>query len=171
MAKVLALRLSFAFLALCPSCRRGSILAWTKHQNHGGTTIMAQGFAPVPSEVEKIVTRTMDAAFAVHRALGPGLLESVYEICLCHELSKCGLAFQRQLILPVVYDGVRLEAGLRIDLFVEESVIIEIKAVEKRIPLHEAQLITYLKLTGCRLGLLINFNVLLLKNGMKRLVL
>lgn len=131
---------------------------------------MKPGFEPIPAETDRTAREIVDAAIAVHRALGPGLLESVYEICLCHELSKRGLRFQHQLSLPVVYDGVRLEAGLRLDVVVEDCVIIEIKAVEKMIPLYEAQLLTYLKLTECRVGLLINFNVTLLKDGLKRLV-
>ena len=113
----------------------------------------------------------MDAAFKVHRTLGPGLLESVYEVCLCHELAKQKIAFQKQLSLPIVYDGVRLDAGLRLDLLVADVVIVELKAVEKMNPLYEAQLLTYLKLTGKRVGLLMNFNASVLKDGFKRLVL
>ncbi len=113
----------------------------------------------------------LDSAFAVHRALGPGLLESVYETCLCHVLSKRRVAFQRQLALPVLYDGVRLDAGLRIDLLVADDVIVELKAVERMTSLFEAQLLTYLRLTGKRLGLLINFNVEMLKDGITRRVL
>ena len=113
----------------------------------------------------------MDAAFKVHRALGPGLIEAVYEVCLCRELAMLEMPFQRQLELPVVYEGIRLDAGLRLDLLVDDSVIVELKAVEKMIPLHEAQVLTYLKLTGKRLGLLINFNVPVLKDGFKRIVL
>lgn len=113
----------------------------------------------------------VDAAFKVHQTLGPGLLESVYEICLCHELKKADLAFQHQVSLPVVYDGLRLDAGMRLDVVVEESVIIELKAVEQLLPIHKAQLLTYLKLTGIRLGLLINFNVSLIKNGIQRVIL
>jgi len=128
-------------------------------------------YEPISQEIEQIVTKVMDAAFKVHRALGPGLLESVYEVCLCHELSKQSISFQKQLSLPVFYDGVRLDAGLRLDLLVEDALIVELKAVEKMIPLYEAQLLTYLKLTDKRLGLLINFNVPVLKNGFKRLVL
>lgn len=130
---------------------------------------MAQ-FDPIPDRTEEVIRKTMDAAFAVHRTLGPGLLESVYEICLCHELSKRGISFQHQVSVPVVYDAMRLEAGLRLDVVVEECVIVEIKAVEKLIPLFEAQLLTYLKLTGCRVGLLVNFNVPLLKDGLQRIV-
>jgi GxxExxY protein len=126
---------------------------------------------PIPQETERTAKAVIDAAFAVHKTLGPGLLESVYEACLCHELSKRGIPFQLQLALPVVYDGVRLDAGLRLDLIAGEAVIVELKAVEKHNPLFEAQLLTYLKLTGHRLGLLINFNVELLKDGIKRMVL
>lgn len=127
-------------------------------------------FEPIPAETERVVTQVMDGAFKVHRALGPGLLESVYEICLCHELAKQNISFQRQLSLPVVYDNVRLDAGLRLDLLVQDVVIVELKAVEKMNPLYEAQLLTYLKLTGKRIGLLINFNTAVLKDGFKRLV-
>jgi GxxExxY protein len=125
---------------------------------------------PIPEEVERIAKAVLDAAFAVHKALGPGLLESVYEICLCHELAKRAIPFRSQVALPIIYDGVRLDAGLRLDLVVAECVIVELKAVEKSNPLFEAQLLTYLKLTGHRLGLLLNFNVPLLKDGIKRLV-
>ncbi|MGA2066262.1 MAG: GxxExxY protein [Thermoguttaceae bacterium] len=126
---------------------------------------------PIPEETERIAKAVIDAAFAVHKTLGPGLLESVYEACLCHELSKRRVPFRSQVALPVVYDGVRLDAGLRLDLIAGEAVIVELKAVEKHNPLFEAQLLTYLKLTGHRLGLLINFNVPLLKDGIKRMVL
>jgi GxxExxY protein len=127
--------------------------------------------APIPEETERIAKAVIDAAFAVHKALGPGLLESVYEVCLCHELSKRGIPFRSQATLPVVYDGVRLDAGLRLDILAGEAVVVELKAVEKHNPLFEAQLLTYLKLTGHRLGLLINFNVPLLKDGIKRMAL
>jgi GxxExxY protein len=113
----------------------------------------------------------LDAAFEVHRRLGPGLLESVYEVCLCHELAKRRISFQSQVSLPVLYDSIRLDAGLRLDLLVEDQLVVELKAVEKLIPLHEAQLLTYLKLSGKRLGLLLNFNTALLKDGVKRVVL
>jgi GxxExxY protein len=117
------------------------------------------------------VTETiMGAAIEVHRALGPGLLESAYEACLAYELGKRGFKVERQWPLPVVYRDVRLDCGYRIDLLVEESVIVELKAVEKLAPIHEAQLLSYLKLSGCRVGLLINFNVKVLKNGVRRIV-
>jgi GxxExxY protein len=128
-------------------------------------------FEPIPPEIERVVTKVMDAAFKIHRALGPGLLETVYEACMCHELSRMQVPFQRQLALPVVYEGLRLDAGLRMDLLVADCVIVELKAVEQWNALHEAQLLTYLKLTGKRLGLLINFNVPALKDGLKRIVL
>jgi len=128
-------------------------------------------YEPLPSEVEHIATIVFESAFKVHRALGPGLLESVYEVCLCHELTKVGLKFRRQVELPVIYDSIRLESGFRIDVLVEEEIVVELKAVETMIPLYEAQIMTYLKLTGKRLGLLINFNVALLKDGIKRIIL
>lgn len=128
-------------------------------------------FQPIPAEAEAIAKLVVDAAFAVHKNLGPGLLESVYEVCLCYELKKRGVSFQNQVSLPVIYDGERLDAGLRLDVLAGESVIVELKAVEKHNPLFEAQLLTYLKLTGHRLGLLINFNVAMIKDGIKRIVL
>ena len=128
-------------------------------------------YEPIPPETERTAALVIEAAFRVHRALGPGLLESVYEACLCHELTKLGVPFQRQVDLPIVYDGKRLESGLRIDVLVANCVEVELKAVETMIPLYEAQMLTYLKLTNQRLGLLINFNVQRLKDGIKRLVL
>lgn len=110
-------------------------------------------------------------AFKVHTQLGPGLLESTYEICLAHELAKANLTVDRQVPLPVVYDNIKLDAGYRIDLLVEDKVIIELKSVELIIPIHQAQLLTYLKLSGKQLGLLINFNVQDMKTGIKRMVL
>ena len=114
----------------------------------------------------------MDAAFRVHRELGPGLLESVYEKCLCHELKKLGVTFEQQLQLPVLYDGITIDAGLRLDVLAKgDCVVVELKAVEQLTPLFEAQILTYLKLADKRLGLLINFNTKLLKDGIKRVVL
>jgi GxxExxY protein len=125
---------------------------------------------PIPDEVEEAGARLLDAAYKVHRNLGPGLLESVYEICVCHELSKMGVSFQRQLCLPLNYDGVLIETGLRFDLLVVDLVIGELKAKDGLLPVHEAQILTYLKLANKRLGFLINFNVVLLKTGIKRIV-
>lgn len=130
------------------------------------------GFGDTTSpEMERIVTAIMDAAFKVHRALGPGLLESVYETCLCHELTRAGFRVERQVAVPIAYDGLLLESGLKIDLMVEGLVIVELKAVEKHNTLYDAQLLTYLKITKKRVGLLINFNVKFLKDGFKRVVL
>ena len=116
---------------------------------------------------EKIIGYAID----VHRALGPGLLESAYEECLCHELKEHRVAFERQVPLPVVYKTVRLECGYRIDLVVDRTVIVEIKTVERLLPVHDAQLLTYLKLSGLRTGLLLNFNEAVLRRGIKRMVL
>ena len=113
----------------------------------------------------------VDSAFRVHSALGPGLLESVYELCLAHDLTKRGFEVQRQADLPVIFDGLRLEGGFRLDLVVNDLVIVELKAVDTILPVHKAQLLTYLKLSGFRLGLLINFNVPLIKQGIVRLIL
>lgn len=125
----------------------------------------------VPTEVNEAAAAVVDAAFAVHSTLGPGLLESVYELCLAHELEKRGRRVRRQLSLPVVYDGLRFDAGLRLDMVVDDCVVVEVKAVDHLLPVHQAQVLTYLKLTGHRLGLLINFNVPLIKHGIRRLVL
>jgi len=126
---------------------------------------------PIPVEAETIASQVIEAAFRVHRALGPGLLESVYEICLCHELESMDVAVKRQVNLPVQYNQIVIDAGLRLDVLAGNSVVVELKAVEKMLPLFEAQLLTYLKLSGQRLGLLINFNTKLLKDGIKRIVL
>jgi GxxExxY protein len=120
---------------------------------------------------EEITNAIIAAAIEVHRALGPGLLESAYEECLCHELKLRGLSFLRQVPLPVVYKGVRLECGYRIDLVVEGKVVLELKAIDKLEPIYEAQLLTYLRLSGIRVGLLMNFNVPVLKEGLVRRVL
>jgi len=111
------------------------------------------------------------AAIEVHRHLGPGLLESAYEECLCHELHLRGLDFKRQVELPVLYKGLSLDCGYKIDLVVQEEVILELKSVEKRLPVHQAQLLTYMKLANKRVGLLINFNVPLLTRGIVRRIL
>ena len=108
----------------------------------------------------------VDAIFKVHFALGPGLLESVYSICLAYELRRRGLKVEREVTLPINYDGIRLESGLRIDLLIEGVLVVECKSVEKMIPVFEAQLLTYLKLSGIQLGLLVNFSVPLIKDGL-----
>ena len=120
-------------------------------------------------ELNDITGHIVDASMKVHTELGPGLLESAYEACLAYELTKRGLKVVSQLALPVKYDGIELDAGYRIDLLVEDRVIVELKAVEKTTPLHEAQLLSYLKLSNKKIGLLINFNVVRLKDGIKRM--
>jgi GxxExxY protein len=127
-------------------------------------------FAPIPPEVERVGKAVLNAAFQVHTALGPGLLESVYATCTAYELTQSGLRAPTQVALPVTYQGIKMDAGLRPDMVVEECVIVEFKSVDTMHPIFEAQLITYLKLTGIRLGFLINFNVIHLKDGIKRIV-
>lgn len=127
-------------------------------------------FAPISPDIESVGKKVLDAAYKVHSALGPGLLESVYEACLAYEIRQSGLLAETQVAIPVIYADVCVDAGLRLDILVEKYVIVEIKAIEKTTPLHEAQLLTYLKISGLRLGFLINFNVLHLKDGIKRLV-
>jgi GxxExxY protein len=118
-----------------------------------------------------LTERIIGAAIEVHRALGPGLLESAYEECLCYELHQGRLSVRRQVPLPVIYKSVKLDCGYRIDMIVEESIIIELKTVERLLPIHRAQLLTYLKLGGYQTGLLLNFSSAVLKDGIKRIVL
>ena len=120
--------------------------------------------------LNKITEVIIGAAINVHRALGPGLLESTYEACIVYDIVKAGLKLVQQKPLPIVYHNIKLECGYRIDILVENSVIVEIKSVERLLPIHKAQLLSYLKLSNCRVGLLINFNVEVLKNGIKRIV-
>jgi GxxExxY protein len=120
---------------------------------------------------ESVSEKIVDAAFAVHKALGPGLLERIYEVCFCHELSKRGLKFKRQVDLPIKYDGMIFDEGLRLDVLVEDLIICELKAVDQMNPVWKAQILSHLKLTGKRLGFLINFNVPLLKDGINRIIL
>ncbi len=128
-------------------------------------------FIPIPPNVEAIGKKVLDAAYTVHTDLGPGLLESVYEACLAYELRNQDVKVETQAVVPVKYQDAFVETGLRLDLWVEKNVIVELKAVETMHPLYDAQLLTYLKITGCRLGFLINFNVKRLKEGVKRMVL
>lgn len=120
--------------------------------------------------LEDLTGKIIGAAMRVHSALGPGLLESAYEACLVFELHRQGLKVARQVELPVIYENVRIDCGYRIDLLVQDAVILELKAVEKLVPLHHAQLLSYLKLSGKEVGLLINFNVVHLRDGIKRLI-
>ena len=127
-------------------------------------------FEPISHELESIGKKIVDAAFTVHKNLGPGLLEKVYEVCFCHELEKRGLKFSRQIDIPIIYDHLVFEEGLRLDVLVENKVICELKAIETVNPVWEAQLLSHLKLTGNRLGYLINFNVTNIGKGIRRFV-
>ncbi len=133
--------------------------------------ITIRNFKPIPLDVEVIGKKILDAAYTVHSALGPGLLESVYDACTAYKAQQHGLSVETQVVVPLKYKSVFIETGLRLDLLAEKLVIVEFKSVETMNPLYEAQLLTYLKITGCRLGYLINFNVKHLKDGLKRMVL
>jgi GxxExxY protein len=122
-------------------------------------------------ERDGLTESVIGLAIEVHRALGPGLLETAYQECLCYELKTHGIAFGRQVALPVIYKTVKLDCGYRMDLVVDNLLVVELKTVEKILPIHEAQLLTYLRLSGIRTGLLLNFNTAVLKDGIKRMVL
>jgi len=126
---------------------------------------------PLPVVTERVGRKVLDAAFAVHKALGPGLLESVYEACLAEELQQVGLSVERQAGVPVTYGEVRMDVGYRLDLLVERAVVVEIKSIDALASIHTAQVLTYLRFSGVRLGYLINFNTVMLKHGLRRLVL
>lgn len=128
------------------------------------------GYGTGDVELEALATVVVDAALQVHRLLGPGLLESVYQACLCHELTIRGVGFERQVALPLRYKDLIVEGGLRLDLLVGGRLVVELKSVEVLLAVHKAQVITYLRLSGLRLGLLINFNVPLIKDGIKRVL-
>ena len=134
------------------------------------TSTAKKSFQPIPLDVERIGKTVLDSAFKVHTILGPGLLESVYQVAMKHVLEKSGVQVETELKLPIMFEGARLESGLRLDMLVEKCVIVELKSVETMNPVHEAQLMTYLRQSGTRLGFLINFNVPHLKNGIKRMV-
>ena len=122
-------------------------------------------------EIENIFRKVLDCSFKVHTELGPGLLESAYEECLYYELVQLGIKVEKQKALPLLYKEIKLDAGYRVDLLVEGSIIVEIKSVDALAEIHLAQILTYMKLSGCKLGLLVNFNVSHLKNGIKRVIL
>jgi GxxExxY protein len=124
-----------------------------------------------PRENDLLSAKVIGFAIEVHRMLGPGLLESAYEECLCFELKQNGVAFRRQVALPIIYKSVRLDCGYRLDVVIEDRIVLELKTVERLMPIHEAQMLTYLKLSGIRAGLLLNFNSAVLKDGMRRLIL
>jgi GxxExxY protein len=121
-------------------------------------------------ELNELTKQIIGAAIEVHRHLGPGLLESAYGTCLVYELGQLGLSVERQKSLPLIYKEIRLDQGYRIDLLVEQKVVVEIKVVDKITPVHEAQVLSYLRFSGCKVGLLLNFNVKLLKNGIRRFI-
>ena len=125
----------------------------------------------MPLQDDPLTTQVIGLAIKVHRTLGPGLLESAYEECLAYELTKGGLPFGRQVPLPVVYEEVRLDCGYRLDFVIDNQLLVELKSVDRLMPIHDAQILTYLRLSGCRVGLLMNFNQEVLKNGLKRFVL
>jgi GxxExxY protein len=133
------------------------------HEDHKGRT-------DIPAEIEAIGRQIIDAAIKVHRVLGPGLLESAYEQCLAHDLGLRGLMVRRQVVLPIQFEDLRLDAGYRLDLLVGEAVVVEVKSVEALSRLHEAQLLTYLRLSNYRLGYLLNFNAVQLRQGIRRFV-
>ena len=126
---------------------------------------------PLPPDYEKIAKLIVDAAYTVHKNLGPGLLESVYEPCFCHELGKRAVEYKRQVMVPLIYDGIKFAEALRLDVLVEDKIICELKVVDALASVHTAQLLTYLKLTERRLGFLINFNVPVIRQGIKRVIL
>jgi GxxExxY protein len=124
----------------------------------------------IPPEIERLATLAVDAAFAVHSELGPGLLESAYQACFVHELGLRGVTYQRELPVPLNYKGVRIEVGFRADVIIEQKLLIELKAVEQVLPVQKAQIITYLRLLHLPLGLMINFNEVLIKHGIQRVL-
>lgn len=128
-------------------------------------------FEPLSEKAEETAKKIVDAAFQVHKQLGPGFLEKVYEICFCYELSKRGVNFQQQVEVPIIYDQKYFNVGFRLDILVEDLIICELKAVEEMNPVFEAQIMSYLKMTKKRLGFLINFNVPVIKAGIKRVIL
>jgi GxxExxY protein len=128
-------------------------------------------YNPISDELNALGKEIVDAAFKVHRGLGPGLLERIYEVCLCHELSKKGIESARQIGIPIKYDGIVFDEGLRLDVLVEDKIICELKAVDEVNPVWEAQILSHLKLTDMRLGYLINFNVKNIGKGIRRFVL
>jgi GxxExxY protein len=149
----------------------------TQTLNNRGDAETQRGIVPSASPrlggelaINEVTERVIGACIEIHKQLGPGLLESAYEECLCHELALAGLRFERQKPLPVSYKSVRLDCGYRLDLVVEGKVIVELKTVDELVPIHDAQLLTYLKLSGLTVGLLVNFNVPVLKQGLKRIV-
>jgi len=140
-----------------------------EHEDHQGHEDH-QEHRKIPAETEAAGRQIVDAALKIHRVLGPGLLESAYEHCLAHEVGRRGLTVRRQVALPIEFEGLRLDAGYRLDLLISDAVVVEVKAVEALSHLHEAQVLTYLRLSGFRLGYLLNFNAVQMRNGRRRFV-
>ena len=141
------------------------------HEGTKGTKDVKEIFDEIEPGVEKLAAEVVDSAYKIHKVFGPGLLESAYEACLIHELKRRGIKVESQVLLPLEYEGAKIDAGFRLDLLVGGRLIVELKAVEKVLPVHEAQVITYLKIKKERLGLLINFNAELIKHGIQRVIL
>lgn len=138
---------------------------------HEGTKTQRHNFEPLPERTNWAAKIAVQAAYTVHTQLGPGLLESVYEKCLAHAIRRRGLSVQRQILLPITFEELKINSGLRLDMLVDECLVVEVKSVEVVLPVHKAQLLTYLKLSGHRLDLLLNFNVHLIKDGITRIAL
>ena len=138
--------------------------------NHEGRKVHRNGHKVI-MDLEKLFKKVLDCSYRVHTALGPGLLESAYEECLFYEISKTGIYVEKQKPLPLIYEEVKLDNGYRVDILVDQKIIVEIKSVEGLADVHMAQVLTYMKLSNCRLGLLVNFNVKHLRDGIKRLIL
>ena len=139
-------------------------------KNTGYTGKGNRSYFPVSKDTERIAKLIVDSAYNVHKNLGPGLLEKVYEACFCYELNKHGLSFQRQVYVPIIYDNLTFEEGLRLDVLVEDCIICELKALETVNPVWDAQILSHLKLTSNRIGFLINFNVPKIKTGIRRFI-
>ncbi len=131
----------------------------------------SKAYQPLTAQEEHLAKEIVDCAYTVHRAIGPGLLESIYEACMCHELEKRSIPYDRQVVVPIIYDGIEFNEGFRLDILVDKLVICEIKSVETMIPVFKAQLLSYMRLTQKRLGFLVNFNVPIIKYGIERLIL
>lgn len=144
-------------------CFRGKVKYLAKQKN--------KYYKTIPPELNRIGSEIVDAAYKVHKSLGPGLLEKVYEVCFCHELSKKGISYHRQVDIPIEYDGLTFEEGLRLDVLVEKKLICELKSVDEINPIWKAQILSHLKLMDKRLGYLINFNVRNIGKGIQRFVL
>jgi len=127
-------------------------------------------FEKIPDELENFASKIVGAAFTVHSYLEPGLLERIYEVCFYHELTKRGIKYERQVDLPIIYDNIKFDEGLRLDVLIEDQIICELKSVDQMIPVYDAQIISHLKLINKRLGFLINFNVPVIKQGIKRFI-